>query len=152
MFCCDKHTFVVTKDLFCRDKHMFVATKVSLSRQNFGLDKIMFVMTSICHHKIMFVATKVLSRQAYFCRDKRRALSWQQTQVCRDKKDTYGGSRQLYLCFAILWELDDYITIRLIVHGSQNSINNDTWKEEPEFEITCCGMYVKEKAFLSQQT
>ena len=32
----------------------------------------------------MFVVTRVLSRQAYFCSDKRRVLS-QQTRVCRDK-------------------------------------------------------------------
>ena len=45
---------------------MFVATKY------FGRDK----------H--VFVDTNVLSRQAYFCRDKRRVLSGQ-TRVCRDK-------------------------------------------------------------------
>ena len=28
-FCCDKHTFVATKDPFCRDKHVFVAKKLS---------------------------------------------------------------------------------------------------------------------------
>ena len=43
---------------FCRDKHVFVATNMCLIGQN----------TS-------FVATTVLSRQAYFCRDKRRVLS-----------------------------------------------------------------------------
>ena len=46
----------------------------------------MFVMTkllSFCHDN-MFVTTKVLSRQAYFCRDKRRVLS-QQTRLCRDR-------------------------------------------------------------------
>ena len=23
-FCCDKHTFITTKDMFCRDTHVFV--------------------------------------------------------------------------------------------------------------------------------
>ena len=32
------------------------------------------------------------------------------------------------------------------MHESQNSINNNTWKEEPEFEITSCGIYVKENS------
>ena len=50
--------FVATKHVFCRYKSMFVATKVCLSRQNY-----------------VFVTTNVLSRQAYFCRDKRRVLS-----------------------------------------------------------------------------
>ena len=66
------HTFVVTKHVFCHDK-TFVVTKLCLSRQNF------------CHDK------NTLSRQTYFCRDKRHVLSltntclsWQ-TCVCRDK-------------------------------------------------------------------
>ena len=49
--CRDNHTFVATKD-------MFVATKESLSRQKF------------CH-KWQFCRDKSLSRQAYFCRDKK---------------------------------------------------------------------------------
>ena len=36
------------------------------------------VLSNICRDKMMFDATKLLSRQAYFCRDKRR--------VCREKK------------------------------------------------------------------
>ena len=59
----------------------FVPTKVCLPRQNFCLDKIMFVAIKLCN---MFLATKVLSRQAYFCHDKRHVLS-RQTRVCRDK-------------------------------------------------------------------
>ena len=62
---CHKYLF------FCRDKHLFVVTKKKrlLSRQK-------YVVTN----KHVFVATK----QAYFCRDKRRALS-RQTRVCHDK-------------------------------------------------------------------
>ena len=52
---------------------MFVATKLCLSRQN------------ICRSKHVFVATKVLSRQTYYCRDKRRVLS-RETRVCHDKR------------------------------------------------------------------
>ena len=37
-----------------------------------------------CCNKHVFVATKVLSRQAYFCHDKRPVLT-RQTRVCRDK-------------------------------------------------------------------
>ena len=29
--CCDKHTFVATKDMFYHDKHVFVATKMILA-------------------------------------------------------------------------------------------------------------------------
>ena len=61
MFCRDKNTFVVTKHVFCRDKSKLVVTKV-LSWQNYLLRQ-------------MFVATNCWSRQAYFCRDKRRVLS-----------------------------------------------------------------------------
>ena len=49
----------------------FVPTKVCLSQQL--LSQQIFVATNI-----------ILSRQAYFCRDKRRVLS-RQTRVCRDK-------------------------------------------------------------------
>ena len=38
-FCCDKHTFVKTKDVFCHDKHVSVATKVSLLQQNLSRQK-----------------------------------------------------------------------------------------------------------------
>ena len=82
-------SFVPTSILLSR--HVFVVTNVCLSRQNFCRDKIMFVATHICHDKSFvetfifififchdkhtFVATKSLSRQAYFCRHKRRVLS-----------------------------------------------------------------------------
>ena len=55
---------------FCRHKG-FVAASILLSRQN---------TCYVCRDKHDFVATKVLSRQAYFCRDKRRVL-WRQTRV-----------------------------------------------------------------------
>ena len=69
----------------------FVATKVSLLWQNVCHDKIRFVVTkyffttkvfvttNICHEQI-----KVFLRQTYYCRNKRRFLSWQ-TRICHDK-------------------------------------------------------------------
>ena len=86
--------FVATKVL-SRQNTSFVATKVCLSRQNQVLagaaTSIIFVATKViatntfvatkhvfCRDKSMFLATKLLSRQAYFCLDKRR--------VCRDRK------------------------------------------------------------------
>ena len=39
-FCRDKHVFVATK-------HVFVATNVSLARQKFGREKILFVARKI---------------------------------------------------------------------------------------------------------
>ena len=58
------HNFFATKDV----SYMFVATKL---------------LTKLC-----------LSRQAYFCSDRRRVLS-RQTRVCREKKgDICGSSRQ----------------------------------------------------------
>ena len=65
-FCCDKRTFVVTKDVFCRDKHVFVSTKVSLPQQKFCRDKITFVarkdmsLQKTCRDKHVFVATKMI--------------------------------------------------------------------------------------------
>ena len=38
-------------------------------------DKSKLVVIKLCRDKIMFVASKVLSRQAYFCRDKRRVAT-----------------------------------------------------------------------------
>ena len=78
---CHKYHFFGSTKYFCRDnifpesihvfffreKSMFLATKV-LSQER-------FVATNICGDKHNFVLTKVLSRQAYFCRDKRRVLS-----------------------------------------------------------------------------
>ena len=49
VFCCDKHTFVTTEDVFCCDKHSFVTTK-----DVFCCDKHMFVVTNV------FVATKII--------------------------------------------------------------------------------------------
>ena len=42
-------------------------------------------------------ARRVLSRQAYFCRDKRRVLTRQTQNLCRDKNHTCGISRQCVL-------------------------------------------------------
>ena len=81
------------KYYFCRDKHvvsLFVATNMCFSRQNPFLS----LQNYVCRDKyfswqvlsrqkyffatnIFFFATKLLSRQAYFCRDKRRVLSRQ---------------------------------------------------------------------------
>ena len=65
IFCCDKSMLAATKLLFVATKLLFVASKL-LRRQ-------MFVATNTC-----------LSRQAYFCRNQRRVLSWQ-TCACRNK-------------------------------------------------------------------
>ena len=75
---------------FCRDKSMPVTTKL-LSRQTyFSRDK-SFVMTNIIlSRQTYFVMKKVLSRQAYFCRNKRRD--------CRDKNNTCGSSRPWAFC------------------------------------------------------
>ena len=85
-FCCDKlmcdkrfftTNIILTRQIrVCRDKHTFVAVKdMCFSRQT---RQIMFVATHICRHKrfvVAFVSTEVLSRQAYFCHDKRHVLS-----------------------------------------------------------------------------
>ena len=79
-FCCDKDTFVMTKDVFCHDKHIlsrqkmcFVTTNIFLLQQNFCCDKLIFVATNTClsWQNTSFVVTKV-------------RLSWQ-THVCCDK-------------------------------------------------------------------
>ena len=56
---CHKYIFVATNTYLSRQNTSFVTTKVRLPRQNFCCDKIF------------------LSRQAYYCRDKRRVLSRQ---------------------------------------------------------------------------
>ena len=64
-----RQIFLATNTCFLATKDIFHATKVIMfvARQNF------------CRDKNMFVATKVLSRQAHFCRDKRRVFSRQKT-------------------------------------------------------------------------
>ena len=59
-------------------------TNTCLSRQIFVATKHFFRDKLKKNRDKSFVATKVLSRQAYFCRDKRRVLSWQ-ARVCRDR-------------------------------------------------------------------
>ena len=81
-----KYVFVTTKHVFRREKNMIVATKIimfvatntCLSRQTFCLDKHTFVVKKD-------VATNILSRQAYFCREKRR--------VCCDK--TFAATKMI---------------------------------------------------------
>ena len=72
--CCDK-TFVATSlPLSWQTQNTsFVMTKVCLSQQT------CVCVTNICGDR-SFVVSKVLSRQAYFCRDRRHVLS-----VCHDK-------------------------------------------------------------------
>ena len=65
VFCHDKSMLVVTK-YFCRDKRVFVSTSILLSRQQ---------TCYVCRDKNMFGLTNFLSRQAYFCRDKRSVFS-----------------------------------------------------------------------------
>ena len=58
-----------TSIIFVATNRSFVATKVCFSRQNFCHDKIMYVATN---HLSRQISNICLSRQAYFCRDKRR--------------------------------------------------------------------------------
>ena len=62
---------------------MLAVTKHLLQQTIFCCDRT-FVATNICHDKHAFVVSKVLTRQAYFCCNKRCVLS-QQTCVCHDK-------------------------------------------------------------------
>ena len=70
--CCDKTRLLSRQKYACLDK-TFVVTKLCLSRLN------IFVAREKMLRQIfvvqMFVATKDLWRQAYFCLNKRRALS-----------------------------------------------------------------------------
>ena len=88
-FVATKNMFVTTnatKHFYFRDKSMIIATDTCLSRQNIICRDKTFVSTKIFYRdKHNFVATEVFSRQAYFCRDKRRILS-SQRRVCRDKE------------------------------------------------------------------
>ena len=68
-FCCDKHVFLVTKYVKIM-LHTFVATNTCLSGQTF------------CRDKYNFVATNVLSRQAYFCHDKKKKTCFVVTNTC----------------------------------------------------------------------
>ena len=79
---------------FCRDKHVFVATKDACYKNYVCHDNFMFVATKLSSRQIFVATNIILSRQTYFCRDK-RVLSWQ-TRVCRGKNDTCGSCRQWY--------------------------------------------------------
>ena len=74
-----------------RQNTSFVATKVCLQRQNFCRAIIIFVTTKYFCRDKYFRENTCLSRQAYFGRDKRHALSRQSTClfrqncVCRNK-------------------------------------------------------------------
>ena len=75
-FCCNKHVFVVTKDMLSCDKSMLVMTKLFpkllswQTRTNTCHDKSFAATKVFCHDKHSFVVTKVLLWQAYFCHDK----------------------------------------------------------------------------------
>ena len=73
-YACHDKTFVTTKLFCCCDKHNFVMTSILLSQQTRVVTKVCFLWHNFCHDTLV---TKVLSRQAYFCRDKRQVLSWQ---------------------------------------------------------------------------
>ena len=67
IFCCDKHTFVVTKIVFCRNKPVFVVLTCVCGDKTFVVTKIVFcgnkpvfvVLTCVCGDKT-FVATKMI--------------------------------------------------------------------------------------------
>ena len=88
MFCCDKHIFVVTKDVFCCDKHK----RCDLSRQT---------------QKISFVATNT---KDVFCRDKHKrcVLSWQTQKMCfvaTNTKDVFCRDKHVFFLTKILsWQ------------------------------------------------
>ena len=82
VFCHDKNMLVATSLLLSRQIRVFVTTKVCLQQQKACCDRSTFVATNICCNKSfvmpkIFVATNVLSQQgqAYFCHNKRHALS-----------------------------------------------------------------------------
>ena len=119
---CRKYNFVATKVF--HDEHISVATNTCLSWQNmfFVITKSMLMLVTtkyFCCNKQVFVATKALSRQAYFCRDQKRVLSWQ-TRVCCDKTFvttkiyTCGSSCQWYkaaTCPLILQSLQQQVPV-----------------------------------------
>ena len=89
--------FVASKVLSRQTQNTsFVATKICLSWQNYCHDKIMFVVTNICHNKT-FVATSILlSRQntSFVFVTSNMCLS--QQNFCRNKNYPCGSSRQWY--------------------------------------------------------
>ena len=104
--CRPSHVFVAIKvwlsrQKFCRDNIMFVAKKKKkkkkivakntyLSRHIFAAKKVCLSRQEFCRDRHHFVATKLLSRQVYFCRDKKDVFC---RYVCREKTDACGSSR-----------------------------------------------------------
>ena len=86
-FCHNKfcHVFVMTKHVFCCNKSMFVAPKV-LSRQISVTTNIILSRQNVCSNKNILSRQKDLSRQAYFCHDKRRIFSVSATKLLSRQK------------------------------------------------------------------
>ena len=154
----------------------FVATKVCLSQPNICQDRIVlsrqvFVMTNVSlQQKHKFVTAKLLSRQAYFCHNKRHVLSGQtNTCFCRDKtfrrseNYTCGSPHQWYksaflltlsvfgscekwtlhhwLCYHIYYVYKSAFLLTLSVFGSCEKWTLHHW--------FCCHIYyVYKSAFL----
>ena len=86
--------------------NIFIATKL-LSRQIFVATKLMFVATSLLlsRQKHIFIATKLLSRQIFVATKLMfvaTSLLLSRQNVCRDKNDTCGSSRQMTLLVLLL--------------------------------------------------
>ena len=95
-FCCDKHTFITTKDMFCRDTHVcfccdkskFVVTKHML-QQNYVCHN------KICHNKHTFVETKdmICRRKLTFVTTNTNTCALQQnmsfvaTKICSSQQN-----------------------------------------------------------------
>ena len=130
---------------FCRNKTCFVATKVCLSQPNICQDRTVlsrqiFVMTNVSlQQKHKFVTTKLLSRQAYFCHNKRHVLSGQiNTCFCRDK--TFVATKTI-LVAAPTSDTNQRLLLTLSVFGSCEKWTLHHW--------LCCHIYyVYKSAFL----
>ena len=87
-FCCDKHTFVVTKDVFCREENTCLSQqKLRLSQQNFCHNK-----KYVCRNK-SFAVTRTLSLRQKMCFVTTHTCLLWQSRICRNK-DTCGSSHQ----------------------------------------------------------
>ena len=67
---------------FCRDKHVFVAPT---KKQNKNTTTKNTTKTRLLSRQKVFIATKVLSRQAYFCHDKKTCFVVESTCLSRQK-------------------------------------------------------------------